>query len=207
MNAQGTIFVVTAPSGTGKTTLVAALLAADRALQLSVSYTTRAPRAGETPGLDYHFVDRETFNQLQARGDFLESAEVYGNGYATSERWLREQIAAGRDTILEIDWQGAAQVRQAFPEAVSIFILPPSLEVLEERLRRRATDSEDVILQRLATVRSEIDHVGEFDFVVFNQGLEDALRDLKSIVRATRLKKSAQFARHKTQIMSMQTLA
>lgn len=207
MNTQGTIFIVTAPSGTGKTTLVAALLAADRALQLSVSYTTRAPRPGETPGLDYHFVDRATFDQLQVRGDFLESAEVYGNGYATSERWLREQVTAGRDTILEIDWQGAAQVRKAFPEAVSIFILPPSLEILEERLRRRATDSEEVILQRLSTVRSEIDHAGDFDFIVFNQGLEDALNDLKSIVRATRLKKSVQFARHKKQIIAMQSLA
>ena len=205
MNSTGNIFVVTAPSGAGKTTLVAALLAADTQIQLSVSYTTRAPRDGEIPGVHYHFVARTSFDQLKARGDFLEWAEVYGNGYATSERWIREQLSTGRDILLEIDWQGAQQVRKVFPEAVGIFILPPSVETLEERLRRRGKDSEEVIQHRMAIVRSEIDHVAEFDYIIINEELDYAVHDLVSIVRAERVRTKKQLQKRATQIASMQS--
>lgn len=205
MNSTGNIFVVTAPSGAGKTTLVAALLAADKQIQLSVSYTTRAPRDGEIPGVHYHFVDRTSFDQLKARGDFLEWAEVYGNGYATSERWIREQLSTGRDILLEIDWQGAQQVRKVFPEAVGIFILPPSVETLEERLRRRGKDSEEVIQNRMAIVRSEIDHVAEFDYVIINEELDLAIHDLISIVRAERVRTKKQLQKRATQITAMKS--
>ncbi|MFO1380286.1 MAG: guanylate kinase, partial [Chitinivorax sp.] len=152
---RGNIFVVTAPSGAGKTTLVAALLAADPLIRLSVSYTTRAPREGEVDGKHYHFVRREDFLLRLQQGEFLESAEVYGNFYGTSQRWLQQQLDAGNDILLEIDWQGAQQVRALFPDAIGIFILPPSLEVLEQRLRSRAKDSEESIVRRMASAREE----------------------------------------------------
>ncbi|AVY93367.1 MAG: guanylate kinase [Microvirgula sp.] len=203
---SGNIFIVTAPSGAGKTTLVAALLAADKQVQLSVSYTTRAPRDGETHGRHYHFVDRATFESMIDRGDFLEYAEVYGNYYGTSETWIREQLSTGRDILLEIDWQGAQQVRRTFPEAIGIFILPPSVEVLEHRLRGRGKDDEATMQKRLAAARSEIDHVAEFDYVVVNEELDEAVRDLVSVVRAERLTQLQQMERRGRQIAAMQSL-
>ncbi|KAI5915979.1 MAG: guanylate kinase [Proteobacteria bacterium] len=192
----GTLFVVTAPSGAGKTTLVRGLLQRDARVQLSVSFTTRAPRAGEQNGREYHFVDLATFRALRDRGEFLEWAEVHGNYYATSKVWLKEQVAAGRDTLLEIDWQGAQQVRKAFPDAVGVFILPPSLDELEKRLRGRNTDSDDVISRRLLAARGEMRHVAEFDYVIINNELQEALEDLVAVVRAARLRYAPQHLRH-----------
>ena len=192
----GTLFVVTAPSGAGKTTLVRGLLQRDARVQLSVSFTTRAPRAGEQNGREYHFVDLATFRALRDRGEFLEWAEVHGNYYATSKVWLKEQVAAGRDTLLEIDWQGAQQVRKAFPAAVGVFILPPSLDELEKRLRGRNTDSDDVISRRLLAARGEMRHVAEFDYVIINNELQEALEDLVAVVRAARLRYAPQHLRH-----------
>ena len=185
--AQGSIFIVVAPSGAGKTSLVAALLQAEPGVELSVSYTTRAPREGEVDGKSYHFVDRAAFEGMIAAGDFLEYAEVYGNYYGTSARWLRERLAAGRDILLEIDWQGARQVRKVFGDAVAVFILPPSLPVLEARLRGRATDSEDVIQRRLSEARMEIDQVAEYDYLIVNDDFEQARLDLISVIRSQRL--------------------
>ena len=195
---SGTLFIVSAPSGAGKTTLVRALLAHDRRVQLSVSYTTRAPREGERDGREYHFVDVETFRALRARGEFIEWAEVHGNYYASSRVWLAAQIAAGREILLEIDWQGAQQVRAAFPDAVGVFVLPPSMDELERRLRGRGTDSETVIARRLLAARGEMRHVAEFDYAILNDVLPDALDDLVAVVRATRVRYASQRARHAT---------
>jgi guanylate kinase len=164
---------------------------------LSVSYTTREQRPGESDGRDYHFVDVGAFRALRDRGEFLEWAEVHGNYYGTSRNWLKEQIAAGRDIVLEIDWQGAQQVRKAFPDAVGVFILPPSLEELEVRLRGRGTDSDDVIARRLLGARGEMRHVGEFDYVILNLDLASALCDLVAVVRAARLRYANQRLRHR----------
>jgi len=195
---SGNLFIVSAPSGAGKSSLVNAALADDRQLALSVSYTTRPPRPGETNGREYHFVDRKTFEAMLARGDFLESAEIYGNRYGTSRKWIADARGQGRDIMLEIDWQGAQQVRAAFPDAVSVFILPPPpvLQELERRLRGRGQDPEDAIQRRLRDAREEIAHVAEFDYVIINKEFEQARRDLAAVVRAARLKKSSQLARH-----------
>jgi guanylate kinase len=182
------LFIVTAPSGAGKTTLVRGLLERDPQVHLSVSYTTRAPRTGEQEGREYHFIDIETFVELRNQGEFLEWAEVHGNYYGTSKNWLKAQLAAGHDTLVEIDWQGAQQVRRNFPDAVGVFILPPSLEALEQRLRGRGTDSDVVISQRLLAARGEMRHMGEFPYVIINQTLSAALDDLVAIVRAGRLR-------------------
>jgi guanylate kinase len=194
--AAGTLFIVAAPSGAGKTTLVRKLLELDAAVQLSVSYTTRTPRTGEQDGREYHFVDVAEFLAMRNRDEFVEWAEVHGNFYGTSRLWLADQIKAGRDVLLEIDWQGAQQVRKLFPEAVSIFILPPSLEELERRLRGRGTDSEDVIARRLTGAVGEMRHVNEFDFAIINNNLDEALKDLAAAVRAARLRYQRQRARY-----------
>jgi guanylate kinase len=195
---KGSLFIVSAPSGAGKSSLVKAALAEDKRLALSVSYTTRPPRAGEVNGREYHFVDRKTFDAMLLRGDFLESAEVHGNRYGTSQRWIEESRARDLDIMLEIDWQGAQQVRKAFADAVGIFILPPPpvLPELERRLRGRGQDSEEAIQRRLRDAREEISHVAEFDYVIINKEFEEARRDLAAVVRATRLKLSDQSARH-----------
>lgn len=195
---SGTLFIVTAPSGAGKTTLVKGLLERDASVHLSISYTTRTPRPGEADGREYHFVDVAKFRELRDRGEFLEWAEVHGNYYATSRVWLQAQIEAGRDMLLEIDWQGAQQVRKAFPGAVGVFVLPPSTEELERRLRGRGTDSEDVIGRRLLAARGEMRHVAEFDYVIINNELPAALDDLVAVVRAARLRYANQHARHLT---------
>ncbi|GEC95414.1 MAG: guanylate kinase [Pseudomonadota bacterium] len=191
----GTLFIVTAPSGAGKTTLVSGLLERDPLVRLSVSYTTRAPRTGEVNGQHYHFIDVQGFRALRDKGEFLEWAEVHSNYYGTSKRWLEEQIRAGRDILLEIDWQGAQQVRKVFPKAVGVFILPPSVEELERRLRGRGTDSEDVISRRVLGARGEMRHVAEFDYVIINENLPAAIEDLVAVVRASRLRYANQEAR------------
>ncbi len=194
----GNLFVVSAPSGAGKSSLVSAVLAEDKRLALSVSFTTRPPRSGEVDGREYHFVDGKTFEKMLGRGEFLESAEVHGNRYGTSRKWIGESRAKGLDVVLEIDWQGARQVRKAFPDAVSIFILPPIpvLPELERRLRARGQDTEEAIQRRLHDAREEISHVGEFDYVIINKEFEEARRDLAAIVQATRLTLSRQSANH-----------
>ena len=194
--AAGSLFIVAAPSGAGKTTLVRLLLEQDRQVKLSVSYTTRAPRPGEENGREYHFIDIQTFLAMREKGEFLEWAEVHGNFYGTSKTWLQQQMAAGQDVLLEIDWQGAQQVREIFPDAVGIFILPPSVEELERRLRGRGSDSEDVIQRRVAAALGEMRHVGEFPFVIINNDLQMALDDLLAAVRASRLRFRPQRGRH-----------
>jgi guanylate kinase len=196
MSSSGTLFIVSAPSGAGKTTLVSGLLAADPVIHKSISFTTRAPRSGEENGRAYHFIGAEEFERMRARGEFLETAEVHGNLYGTSRRTVETETAAGFDVVLEIDWQGAAQIRKLEPEAVAIFILPPSIEALEKRLRGRAQDSTDVIAKRIAAARGEISHVGEFDYVIINEEFNRAAQELVSIIRAERLRLPRQLARH-----------
>ncbi len=200
---SGNLFIVCAPSGAGKTTLVDALLKADSGIRLSVSYTTREPRAGEVDGREYHFVSQEKFQEMAAAGAFLESALVHGNYYGTSQPWINDQRAAGADILLEIDWQGAAQVRKMMPDAIGIFILPPSFEALVGRLNKRAQDPPDVIARRIAGAREEISHVSEFKYVIINDKFDEAVKDLVSIVRARRLLATSQLARHSDLINRM----
>jgi len=201
--APGKLFIVAAPSGAGKSTLVNALLAREPDIALSISHTTRAPRPGDVDGVQYHFVDRETFERMVAHGDFLEHADVFGNYYGTSRGAVEPTLKVGRDVLLEIDWQGAEQVRRAMPECVSIFILPPSRAELERRLRARATDSEATIEKRLAASREEIAHAGEFDHIVVNDRFEDAVAALQSIVHAARAGELARQDRHQTLIAQL----
>ena len=193
---SGKLYVVAAPSGAGKTTLVRLLLDSEPSVHLSVSFTTRGPRPAELDGREYHFVDVATFRAMMARGDFLEWAEVHGNFYGTSRVWIADPLNAGHDVLLEIDWQGAQQVRAAFPDAIGVFILPPSMEELTRRLTGRGTDSTEVVERRLAAAQAEMRHVGEFDYVIINDGLEQALDDLRAVVRASRLDLAGQRARH-----------
>ena len=194
----GTLYIVSAPSGAGKTSLVRALLARDAGVAVSVSYTTRAPRSGEQEGVDYHFVGRERFLAMIGAGEFLEHAEVFGNYYGTGRAAVTAQLARGGDVILEIDWQGAQQVRQAFPDSVGVFILPPSREVLRARLNGRGKDDAAVIERRLQAAVEEISHYSEYDFIVVNDDFETALADLAAILRAVRLRLPAQTDRHET---------
>ena len=184
MSRRPRLFVVAAPSGAGKTSLVNALLAREASLRVSVSHTTRPIRPNEQPGREYYFVDSDEFRALVARGAFLEHAQVFDNFYGTSRQQLEENLAAGFDVILEIDWQGTRQVRAAIPDCVSIFILPPSRAALETRLRNRRTDNEAVIARRLRDAVSDMSHCGEFDYIVVNDEFERAVGDLQAIVRA-----------------------
>jgi guanylate kinase len=190
MQQAGSLFVISAPSGAGKSSLVKALLKTDERLGVSVSHTTRAPRGREQNGLEYHFVDHARFRSMIASGDFLEWAEVHGNLYGTSRASLEAQVAAGHDVVLEIDWQGALQLKALLPEAVLIFILPPSWGELAERLNRRAEDSAEVIEQRLVNARVEVAQARHFDFVIINALFETAVFDLKTIVHSQRLRYS-----------------
>jgi guanylate kinase len=194
--ASGCLFVLAAPSGGGKTSLVRALLERESGIRLSVSYTTRPPRPGEQDGVHYHFVDAAKFMALKDAGEFLEHAQVHGNWYATSATWLRREVELGHDMLLEIDWQGAQQVRRLIPGAVLIFILPPSLGSLKERLDKRGQDAPEVIEQRLEAAKEEMRHCGEFDYVIMNQDFARAVDDLSVIVRAARLTASRQQVRH-----------
>ena len=200
---KGNVIIVSAPSGAGKTSLVRELIARDPATRKSISYTTRQLRPGEKNGHDYHFVDARTFEGMLEGGEFLESAKVHGNMYGTGQKWVEEQRAQGNDIVLEIDWQGAKQVRGLMPEAIGIFVLPPSLEALHGRLKKRAQDSEAVITARLVAARSEVAHVHEFDYVIINDRFDDAVEDLISIVRSTRLRLATQLDRNQALINSL----
>jgi guanylate kinase len=183
---KGKLFVITAPSGAGKSTLIRALLKDDPSLRLSISYTTRPPRPGEQNGREYHFVDDREFLAMRARGEFLESAEVHGNRYGTAKQVISEALGHGHDLLLEIDWQGARQVRQLHPDCVGIFILPPSVEELERRMRSRGQDKEEVIQRRLANAREELTHVDEFKYAIINKDFEAAKGALSDIIKKER---------------------
>ena len=193
---QGSMLMIVAPSGAGKSSLVNALLKEDLALQLSLSTTTRAPRPGEVDGKDYRFITREEFIAERDQGNFLEQAEVHGNFYGTSKTWIEFQMNAGRDVMLEIDWQGAQQIRQIIPEVQWIFIFPPSFEALEERLRKRGQDDEATIQKRLAAAHLELQHAHEADFIVINDDFEQALMDLRHVVAASRLRSGPMMTRN-----------
>ncbi len=190
--AKGKLIIVSAPSGAGKTSLVAALVTDDDSLCVSVSHTTRPKRPKEEDGVNYHFTDEQTFLNMLQDGDFLESAEVYGHHYGTSQKWVNEQLEKGQDVVLEIDWQGAAQVRNLYPESCYIFILPPSLETLTERLRHRAQDDEAIIAKRMEEARTVLQHVCEADYMVVNDEFDTALADISAILRAQGLTVAAQ---------------
>jgi len=192
----GNLFIITAPSGAGKTSLVKSILMHDARIKLSVSHTTRAPRAGEENGVHYHFVTEAQFLSTLSEGGFLECADVHGAKYGTSQLAVDCTLQAGYDVILEIDWQGAAQVRAIYPQAISIFILPPSVETLEQRLNDRGQDSLEVINKRVAAAREEMRHVVEFDYVTINDNFDMALQDLLAIIRANRLKSTSQLQRY-----------
>ncbi|AHY44501.1 guanylate kinase [Stutzerimonas decontaminans] len=192
----GTLYIVSAPSGAGKTSLVKALVDAQPQVRVSVSHTTRAMRPGEVDGVNYHFVSREDFVTRLERNEFLEHAEVFGNLYGTSQRWLEDTLAEGLDLILEIDWQGAQQVRRLMPKAKSIFILPPTQEALRQRLNNRGQDSDEIIEKRMREAVSEMSHYVEYDYLVINDDFAHALIDLQSIFRANRLIQTTQQQRH-----------
>lgn len=192
----GNLFTISAPSGAGKTSLVNALLPTLADVQVSISHTTRAKRPGEVEGVNYHFVALSEFQRMIEQGDFLESAEVFGNRYGTSQRWVKETLAKGTDVILEIDWQGAEQVRRLMPEAVSIFILPPSRSALEQRLNGRGQDSAAIIEQRMKAAIDEMSHYPEGDYVIVNDDFQTALAELRAIFIAERLCLARQKVRH-----------
>lgn len=196
MSHRGTLFTLSAPSGAGKTSLVKALLEAMPELTVSVSHTTRPMRPGEENGVNYHFVSHERFEAMLEADDFLESAEVFGNFYGTSAKWVQDTLAQGQDVILEIDWQGAEQVRQLMPDTCSIFILPPSSQALEERLQGRGQDDADVIAKRMQAAVNEMSHYQAADYLVINDDFDVALGDLQTIVSSTRLLTDQQEMRH-----------
>ncbi len=187
MAERGTLFIISAPSGAGKTSLANALVEETPGLRLSISHTTRPQRPGEQEGVNYHFLDRSVFVRKVEEGRFLEHAEVFGNLYGTSADWVNQNLGRGEDVVLEIDWQGAQQVRRLMPHATSIFILPPSLDQLAERLRGRGQDDEQVIDERLAGAQREMTHYNEFDYLVINDDFTRALADLSAIIQARRL--------------------
>jgi len=186
---EGLLFVVAAPSGAGKTSLVNALIKSEPTLELSISHTTRDIRPGETDGVEYHFTERSVFESMIASGEFLEYADVFGNLYGTNRHSLQKQRDSGHDVILEIDWQGAVQVRKAFPDTLSIFILPPSRDALVARLESRGQDSADVIARRTAQATNELAQHGDFDYLVINDNFDEASQDLAAVVRAARCRR------------------
>lgn len=201
METPGNLFCVAAPSGTGKSSLVKALLELDSRLQVSVSHTTRRPRGQEVDGREYHFIAEPEFQAMVAHGDFLEHAQVHGNLYGTSRSAIQQRLERGEDVVLEIDWQGALQIKRLFAHAVLIFILPPSWEELMQRLNRRGEDSPEVIATRMANARTEVAQARHFDFVIINSLFETALFDLKTVVHSQRLKYAAQ-RRNRSQVFA-----
>lgn len=200
---KGSLFVISAPSGAGKTSLVKALVETAAAVRVSVSYTTRPIRPGEIDGVNYHFVSRKVFVDMIERGDFLEHAEVFGNLYGTSQSWVENQLEQGGDIVLEIDWQGAQQVRRLMPASVSVFILPPSREVLIQRLRHRGQDSEEIIARRTAEAITEMTHYAESDYLIINDVFQQALEDLQAILHGQRLRQNRQNVLHQSLINSL----
>lgn len=192
MNIPGTLYIISAPSGGGKTSLVNALLESVSNLEVSISYTTRPPRPGEKEGVDYHFINQKEFKQLIQKKSLLEHAIVFGHYYGTSLDWVTKKIEAGIDIILEIDWQGAQQIREKMPESIGIFIIPPSWEVLEKRLHLRAQDKKVVIKKRMADAKAELTHYDEYDYLIVNENFSNALADLNAILRVRRLRCSIQ---------------
>lgn len=203
MSTRGTLFTVSAPSGAGKTSLVAALLDRVPAIQVSVSHTTRPMRPGEENGLNYHFVSQEDFQGMLAEAEFLEHAQVFNNYYGTSRTWVEQTLARGIDVILEIDWQGAQQVRKALPQAVSVFILPPSRETLLKRLTGRAQDSQEVIAARMAEAKSEISHYIESQYLIVNEDFDVALGEFEAVVIAERQKIERQAQKYQALLSSL----
>ena len=199
----GTLFVVAAPSGAGKSSLVNAVLAREPGIALSISFTSRAPRPGERHAQHYHFVDRAKFEAMVAAGDFFEHALVHGDYKGTARQSVQPQLAAGKDVLLEIDWQGARQVREKVPDSVSVFILPPSREALQTRMRNRGQDSEETIARRLAAAREEMSHHDEFDYVIVNEHFDAAAAELRAIFVAHRLRRPVQARRHERLIASL----
>ena len=193
---RGTLYIVAAPSGAGKSSIVNATLARDPQISLSISFTSRAMRPGEVNGKHYHFVSATEFERMIAAGDFFEHAWVHGDWKGTARQSVEPQLAAGQDVLLEIDWQGAQLVRQLVPGAVSVFILPPSKQALEERMRKRGQDSEEVIARRLAGAREEMLHYNEFDYVIVNENFDTAVDEMCAIFQASRLRRAAQQVRH-----------
>jgi len=185
---QGKLFVITAPSGAGKTSLIEAVMRDDPTLKISVSYTTRAPRKGEKDAVDYHFVDEKTFRAMRSGGEFLESAEVHGNHYGTAKQVILDAVKRGDDLILEIDWQGAQQVRRLYPDCIGIFMLPPSIEELERRVRSRGQDADAVIRRRLDNARDELTDAGEFKYAIINKNFKTARGELANIIQSARAK-------------------
>ena len=204
MSARGNLFIVSAPSGAGKSSLITALLKdKPQDMQVSVSHTTRAPRPGEVDGQHYHFVSVEQFKALIAENAFFESAEVFGNFYGTSRQVIENTLSLGIDVFLDIDWQGAEQVKKIMPEAIGVFILPPSKAELERRLTGRGQDSSEVIASRMAQAVSEMSHYNEYDFVIINDDFEQALADLKSIIFSQRLTCASQFHTHNDMLVDL----
>lgn len=192
----GTLFIFSAPSGAGKTSLVKALLQTTGYIGVSVSHTTRAPRPGEVDGKDYNFISVADFQAMVGQGAFLEHAQVFDNFYGTSQAWVESELAAGRDVILEIDWQGAEQVRRLMPDTVSVFIAPPSIEALRERLQKRGQDNDEVIERRMRDARNEMSHYGEYSYLIINDNFDNTVEELRSIIIARRHRLAAQQIRH-----------
>ncbi|MEM5528210.1 guanylate kinase [Gammaproteobacteria bacterium AS21] len=203
MSTTGTLYIISAPSGAGKTSLVKALLAKDNQVRVSVSDTTRQARAGEVHGVDYNFISMDTFNLQIEQGAYLEFADVFTNKYGTSKLWVEDQLSKGTDVILEIDWQGAQQVRKIMPEAVSVFILPPSQAELRSRLQGRGTDDKAVVDHRMANAVGEMEHYPEFDYLVINDDFNVALDELSAIFKAQRLTLSTQQIKHDTMLRQL----
>lgn len=203
LSSSGCLYIISAPSGAGKSSLNKSLLARDPSLKMSVSFTTRMPRTGEVDGRDYNFITIEEFNRRKEAGEFLETAFVHGNYYGTSRTWIEEQLSLGANIILEIDWQGARQVKAIFPDATGIFILPPSIQTLEKRLQGRATDSQEVISRRLQGAQLEISQAPHFEYVVINDDFQKASDELYAIITAARLTFRAQKKSKKTLFASL----
>lgn len=203
MAQSGTLYVIAAPSGAGKTTLVKALTDSLAHITVSISHTTRPKRPNEVDGVNYHFIDKAAFEAMLKHGDFLEHASVFDNLYGTSKSWVETTLAKGDDVILEIDWQGHQQIHSLFPDAISIFILPPSIDDLRQRLVTRNQDHPDIIEKRLADVRETVSHIGEFDYVVLNDKFETAVSELTAIVKSERLRNTPQCERYADLITSL----